>query len=602
MTNFHPHTFHVPVMGIGYTIDSPLKLAHLGITSVVSLVDDMLMEKMREFHTRKAGLPFKGITARMDDFRAERITAFLDMMDAMVKQKVETLKSSLQSNSGEAWKYFELLPDTSLLKKKFLTLRQHVTVKELRGWMHDNIWPGQIDVNIMTKLDKENYQNNEKLPVAYNDAHAALRGFAKSNLTSSLVLSAGMNPRLFSYLEEWDDFYPDETGYLRKKVTLKVSDYRSALVQGKMLAKKGIWVSEYRIESGLNCGGHAFATQGNLMGPVLEEFKKNRESLITTQFETLQQALAGKNRTCPELPPQLRISAQGGVGTSAEHEFLLDHYGMDSVGWGTPFMLVPEAVSIDRGTIGRLSLAREKDLYLSNISPLGVPFNNLKGNTKDVEKDQKIRDDVPGSSCIKHYCSLNKEFSDKPVCTASRGYQRKKLASLERSSFFSANDFREAKESITEKSCICVGLGTSALLANNIDTSLEGSGVSVCPGPNMAYFSREVSLKEMMGHIYGTQNIMERNDRPNMFIRELELYVDFLENKIQTTDSDSRESAKLVTFGKALEQGVEYYRNLFSEHFSTSEGPDAKILQRLEQLEMQIKGIEERLRCESSLI
>jgi len=37
------HTFHIPVMGIGYTIDTPLKVAHLGIDSVISLVDDQLI-------------------------------------------------------------------------------------------------------------------------------------------------------------------------------------------------------------------------------------------------------------------------------------------------------------------------------------------------------------------------------------------------------------------------------------------------------------------------------------------------------------------------------------------------------------------------------
>ena len=27
------HTFHIPVMGTGYTIDTPLKVAHFGISS-----------------------------------------------------------------------------------------------------------------------------------------------------------------------------------------------------------------------------------------------------------------------------------------------------------------------------------------------------------------------------------------------------------------------------------------------------------------------------------------------------------------------------------------------------------------------------------------
>ena len=92
----------------------------------------------------------------------------------------------------------------------------------------------------------------EKLPTEFNDAHAALRGYANSDLESSLILSAGMNPRLYSYMEQFDDFYPDENRYIKKKIVLKVSDYRSALIQGKFLAKKGLWVSEYRIESGLN--------------------------------------------------------------------------------------------------------------------------------------------------------------------------------------------------------------------------------------------------------------------------------------------------------------------------------------------------------------
>jgi len=52
-----------------------------------------------------------------------------------------------------------------------------------------------------------------------------------------------------------------------------------AIIQGRFLAKKGIWVSEYRVESGLNCGGHAFATDGFLLGPVLEEFRNSKEQL-----------------------------------------------------------------------------------------------------------------------------------------------------------------------------------------------------------------------------------------------------------------------------------------------------------------------------------
>lgn len=78
----------------------------------------------------------------------------------------------------------------------------------------------------------------EQLPVIYNDAHAALRGFANSTTRSSVVFSAGMNPRLYSYMETFEDFYPDVKGQFKKKIIVKVSDFRSAMIQGNFLAKR----------------------------------------------------------------------------------------------------------------------------------------------------------------------------------------------------------------------------------------------------------------------------------------------------------------------------------------------------------------------------
>ena len=48
------HTFHIPVMGLGYTIDTPVKVARFGISSVISIIEDHLVERMREFHTVKS--------------------------------------------------------------------------------------------------------------------------------------------------------------------------------------------------------------------------------------------------------------------------------------------------------------------------------------------------------------------------------------------------------------------------------------------------------------------------------------------------------------------------------------------------------------------
>ena len=40
-----PHTFHIPVMGLGFTVDTPVKVAKYGISSVVSVIEDQLLER-----------------------------------------------------------------------------------------------------------------------------------------------------------------------------------------------------------------------------------------------------------------------------------------------------------------------------------------------------------------------------------------------------------------------------------------------------------------------------------------------------------------------------------------------------------------------------
>jgi hypothetical protein len=564
MIRSNGHSFHIPVLGIGYSIDTPVKVAQFGISSVISLVDDMLMEKMREFYSLKFEIPYNAITEKIEDFRAKRITAYLDLIDEIVKAKFEEVKSSVIQKGSELSKYMEMLPDSSELKEKFNRLRRNSNFHDIREWITGNLAPGSIDVNIMTKLDKPNYLKKEQLPAEFNDAHAALRGFANSSLNSSVVLSAGMNARLYSYIEQFDDFYPDENNVINKKIILKVSDYRSALIQGKFLAKKGLWVSEYRVESGLNCGGHAFATNGFLLGPILDEFKSNRNTIIETTHNLLAEALKEKQRPVPENPLPVKVTAQGGIGTAEEHQFLIDYYQVDSVGWGSPFLLVPEATNVEEETLKLLCDADEEDIYLSDISPLGIPFSNLRGNSQDMIKDEFVRQGRPGSACTKKYASLNYEYSDPPICIASRQYQKKKIDELKKETA-DPGEFEKEFEAIVEKSCICKGLGTAALVVNNIDIKEEGYGVSICPGPNLAYFSETVSLNEMVDHIYGRNNIIKRNDRPNMFLKELMLYIDYLEKKIAGSPkpASAKQSDYFIQFKNNLSDGISYYRELY---------------------------------------
>ncbi len=559
------HLFYIPVMGLGFTIDSPAKVAHLGIDSTISIVDDGLMEKMREYYCNKIDIPFQKISKNVEDFRAKRITEYLNTIDEVVEKKYDDLKKSVTEKYDEFKNYFELLPDRSTIKEKFKSKIKDVQFfDKMKSWVNENISLGSIDVNIMTKLDNANYKKGEQLPIEDNDAHAALRGFANSNLKSSIVFSAGMNNRLYSYIEKFEDFYPDKNFFLKKKIILKVSDYKSALIQGKFLAKKGLWVSEYRIESGVNCGGHTFVSNAAPLGFILEQFRTNKESLIDSVQEVYVDGLKNKNRNSPEKPLDVKITVQGGVATNEEHEFLLNYYKVDAVGWGTPFLSVPEAVSVDDYTLDILLKSEEKDLYLSKISPLGILFNNVRNNSQDLEKQRKIDDGNPGSTCPNQYLQFNTEFTERPICTASKQYLKLKIAQLKTLNL-SDEDFNEKYKELTNKACICVGLSVSPLIKNNIDITPLSNGVSICPSPSMAYFTERTSLVDMIKHIYGKKNLVKK-EKLHMFIIELQMYLNNFIDEINNTELiGKREKNKFRKTKNSLIKGIEYYKTLFQQ-------------------------------------
>ena len=292
----YKHTFHIPVMGIGFTIDTPLKVAPYGIDSVMSIGDDILIEKMRSMYCKLFNLPYALISEKEEDYRAKRIKSYLNLLKNQIEGKFEEIQNATFSKQEELIKYLSLSPYLNTIGSDIEKMSTDLqSFQRIKSWVKDKLKLGSIDVNIMTKLDKQNQNDGDVLPIEYNDAHAALRGFATSDLNASIVFSAGMNPKLFSYLASFEDFYPDKNGYLKKRIILKVSDYRSAIIQGKFFAKKGLWVSEFRIESGLNCGGHAFATDGYLLGPILQEFKDNKNMLTNELFEIYKNALVEKD-------------------------------------------------------------------------------------------------------------------------------------------------------------------------------------------------------------------------------------------------------------------------------------------------------------------
>ena len=548
------HTFHIPVMGTAFTADSPIKVAHYGIDSVIALADDVLLERLRKYYSEIYNLTFEEIKNNTKDYRANRITSYLNMVNDIVSSKFSEYTNSTKETFEEIKKYFSMLPDGTKMKKEFYNIiSDSFNFNDMSDWLKKNLSIGSIDVNIMTKVDKTNYFQKEELPSEFNDAHAGLRGFAQSDLESSVIFSAGMNPRLYGYITKFNDFFPDEDGYIKKKIVLKVSDFRSAAIQGKFLAKKGLWVSEYRIESGLNCGGHAFATDGYLMGPILSEFRDRRQELINETYSVCKSALESFDKTVPNNTLSVKITAQGGVATSEEHYFLVNHYGLDAVGWGTPFLLVPEVTNVDTDTFKKLQDAKEEDLYLSKVSPLGVPFNNIRNSSKDIEKLQKVKDGKPGSPCPRKFLALSHEYGTEGVCTASRLYQKNKI------------EEQGISDDITGKECLCMGLASTAIINYGVETK-ESKGVSICPGPNMAYFDKELSLQDMSHHIYNGDEGIVRSDRPNMFINELGMYLKFLSDKVEEHKENwGRKSAKyLNSFTDNMNEGISYYQEMFN--------------------------------------
>lgn len=566
MNTLAAHTFHIPVMGLAYTIDTPIKVARFGISSVISIIEDELMEQVRRFYCEKSQQEYIEISSDDDDYRANRITAYLNLVNENVNEQMIAMRKLLFIEGNDLCKYFELLPETSALKidyLKMLKMPDSAEKQSIQKELRSRITAGAIDVNIMSKLDKQNYsKSGEALPDEFCDAMAALRGYANSNLVSSIVFSAGYNPRLYAYIEKFNNFYPDEKGFCKKKIILKVSDFRSASIQGKFLAKRGLFVSEFRIESGLNCGGHAFPTEGFLFGPILEEFKEQRAALNEELLKTCNDVWKEKGIITNSVFIKIIISAQGGIGTAKENEFLLDYYKIDSTGWGSPFLIVPEATNVDESTLNQLAAAVPSDYYLSHASPLGVPFNNFRPSSSETQRMNRIKKERPGSPCYKKFLSSNTEFTEKPICTASREYQHLKIKQLDEKQLAPAS-YKKEFDKIIEKDCLCEGLGATVMLKNNIPVIHKMTAVTICPGPNMAYFSKISTLREMVDHIYGRINILNSVKRSNLFVNELMLYVDYLKKEINNTTGESvKEIRYLQKFKAKLMEGIDYYKKL----------------------------------------
>lgn len=546
-----PHFFHIPVMGTCFTTDTPLRVSHLGIDSAISLVDDRLLERIGTFYAKKMDIPYTVHSSTVEHARAKRIAEYLNLVHFLAARNFERVLAEPFNGNSDKDRYFKMLPTDDPLRKRYLQMLSMPDGEWRTGEVQNltsAMRPGKIDVNIMVKLDRP----------GFDDAKEALRGYAESELSgnTSLILSAGINQSLFSEMEKFPCFYRNASGEFDKKITLKISDFRSALIQGKFLARKGLEVSEYRIESGLNCGGHLFPSDGELLPAILDEFKEKKKSLCTQFQKSIEKYYAEHGLDTSRLKPfSPRFTVQGGIGNFGESERLRKIYEMDGCGWGSPFLLVPEATLVDGETRRLLCEANPEDILASHASPIGVPFSNLRTCGAERERIENIRRGTPGAPCVKGFLQNNVEFSRFPICTASRKYQQKKSRQIE-SLPISEKEREREKESVLEKTCICHKLGNSALVALGLE-SAESAPPSICPGPNIAYFQRTYSLEEMVDLIYGRIDSLSTPERPHVFALEILLYARWFQDEVEKTAKNPEAREKLKTIARNLKSGME---------------------------------------------
>lgn len=561
------HKIHIPVMGICYTVDTPVRVAHFGITSVISLVDDGLLEEYRMAYAERLGLDL----GSPQTTRIGRIRSYLDFVADEVERKFTRLCAERLDGGSDKDLYFLMLPLDSPLRVEYdgVFAKTGLARVAAEALLTEKMEPGDIQVNIMVGLNHE------------DAAFDAVRGFAGSKVKGALVLSAGVNLAVFEEIAKCKDFYRINEKAPSKRIILKVSDYRSALIQGRYLAKKGLEVYEYRIESGVNCGGHAFFESKKLMLDVVREFMAKRDELFAATCGMIAKAAANSSvqGICPPHVPA-RITAQGGLCAPEDIEKIMS-FGIDGVGVGTPFLLVPQATSVDKDTRRILAKATVDDVYISHASPLEIPFVNLRTSTAATLCRDKIREYFapqdqksgalelqPGFPCRQHYLCRHVVGFDHPVCMSSREYEMHRLAEIDklekedldacemRPYNADAEDVQEAsqKEKSREelmtairrkydklrrvtlsRECICRFLGNagreeirekspslhyqpeSVAVARGSVPERVREPVTICPNPDIGYFDREYTLFEMMRHLYGTGPCLTSKDKPSAF-------------------------------------------------------------------------------------
>ncbi|HTB34148.1 MAG TPA: hypothetical protein VK842_04750, partial [bacterium] len=151
-----PHHFHIPVMGVSFTNESPLKIGRFGIDSVMSLGDDNLLEDLRKHWAGKRGDGFTPIAKNAPQARARRVQAWCDLVADELDAQMLHMRREPMMPGLDLWRYFALLPEGALKQawRAAIELPHGPARQKAHETLMANMRPGRADVNIMTKVDR----------------------------------------------------------------------------------------------------------------------------------------------------------------------------------------------------------------------------------------------------------------------------------------------------------------------------------------------------------------------------------------------------------------------------------------------------------------
>jgi hypothetical protein len=195
-----------------------------------------VIEMMRKHYYPEANREYFPIPATEADYRAKKITDYLNLVNTIVQDQVERIKQCAFETGSDIIKYFDMLREDSAVKRMYrqmLSTADQVERFKLEAWLREQIRPGSIDVNIMTKVDR-NVAGKDGNPV--DDATLKLLCEAREE---DVVLSKNSPLGIrFFYLKGTS--YTRKGHYALKKVNRAAPEPKSTLQLLPALKRMGL--------------------------------------------------------------------------------------------------------------------------------------------------------------------------------------------------------------------------------------------------------------------------------------------------------------------------------------------------------------------------